>query len=867
MSSILPAHVRPPRRRSGLLARPILVDRVGDAVTDKRLVLVSAPSGFGKTTLLADVHRQLADQGRSCLWLSVTEGGHDASWLARVLVEQLARLFDTEAQAGEDFGTLANRLVGEHPVIVFIDNWNFIEDEATNALFDRILAESEGLANFIVSSRTIPGFVFETLRLAGSFAGFTSRDLAFTTEEASHVLAGEAPLSIQLFGLIERTEGWPAGVQLLRLALEQAGGEVTPQFDFSGSRTDVADYLGKAFFRHLPTDRRAFLCNVAVLDEVSAEIVAHVLDDPGGAATFMAIEHDNLFLTEIGDGSGRFRFHSLFRDFLLSQHAQEATIAEQTVAERAADYHERRDELELAIHYATRGGRKEPALALLERYGPMLSGEGKVFQYAQWVEGLRRQGVATSESVDYWYCWSLVFGGRWREGMEFTRQSGRAPDAEIATIIAAFSDDQEAMAKALDLWQREKDKSGPFRTAVMQCAVVVAGLAKGDVDKAIEATHHARFAIDRTEAVFGRVWVQVLTAFALLMKGRASQSETTIRDGIRIAERMLGSHVPIARVARLMAAIIAWYRCADEQAIVDLQAADLSADEHGLPMIVVGASSVAAALHVDWQSRRIEHNLISPAIGLVKEAYRVEAALQKMPAPDAAREMVRIFDLRVDDARRERPALMTEGWMLRDLHVGIHARLRIIEGDPEAALHLLAPAINDCQRRGRGVAAVHLSLLRVAALHRSGKASAALRTLIQVAEQAVSDGLFRPFQGERAYVEPLFAGLAEAGQRAPIGDPDAWRRLSAILHIARPGSVNETNAQDGWSPDSDPLTEREMEMLGFVDIGLSNQEIGNRLGISVPTVKWHLHNLFSKIGVRNRGSAVRFAREHHLIKN
>ncbi|MFM6854260.1 MAG: hypothetical protein ACKOUM_09295, partial [Sphingopyxis sp.] len=482
---ILPAHTRPPRRRDGLLPRPALVARVAQAAVENRLVLISAASGFGKTTLLADTHRHVTQQGARALWLSVVEGEQDAGWLARALVDQLARLYDAEPAAGDDFGTLASRLVGDQPVIVMIDNWNMLESDAVNALFDRILAECEGLAHFVITSRTIPGFLFETLRLAGSFAGFTSRDLAFSTQEANDVLAGTAPDSPRLFSLIERTEGWPAGVQLLRLALEQQAGGIGPAFDFSGTRADVAEYLGKAFFRHAPADRRAFLCNIAVLDELSADILACALDDPSAAATFHAVARDNLFLSETHDRSGRLRFHSLFRDFLLSQHAQHATAPKTAVLQRAMDYHAGRGERELAIRYAIQADQRDAALALLAEYGPMLSGEGRVFQYAQWVDILRQRGVATTPSIDHWYCWSLVFSGRWREGVAFAAGNIAPVDAEIATIIAAFSDDQPALSRALDGWLAQADRGGPFRTAVMQCAIAIAGMAHGDVERAL----------------------------------------------------------------------------------------------------------------------------------------------------------------------------------------------------------------------------------------------------------------------------------------------------------------------------------------------------------------------------------------------
>ncbi|MDR2857690.1 MAG: LuxR C-terminal-related transcriptional regulator [Novosphingobium sp.] len=862
---ILPAHVRPPKRREGLLERTELVAKVANAALAKRLVLLSAASGFGKTTLLADVYRELFERGVPVLWLSVSEADRDPAWLSRILVEQLARLFHSDALTGEDFGTLANRLVRDEPVIVIIDNWHFIEAEATNRLFDRMLVETEGLANFVVASRSIPGFLFETFRLAGEFEGFTSRDLAFTTEEAGRVLQSATPITFPLFKLIERTEGWPAGVHLLRLALQQAGDSLTPLFDFSGSRTDVADYLGKAFFRFLPPERRAFLCNIAVLDQLSPDLVAVILDDPAAAATFTEVEHGNYFLAEAAEGSGRYRFHSMFRDFLLSQHPREATVPEVTVLARAESWHCDRDELEQAITYALRLNADERAIALLEDYAAnRLQDEGKTFLFTGWVERLKRSGFPTTPLIDRWYCWSLVFSGRWRDALEFVRSHDGEADPEIIAIIAAFSDDQRTLRAAIEAWSAGGRQNNSFTTAVMECATAISAMAQGQIDAAVEAGHRARFANERSDSIFGRVWVLVICGFALLMKGQANKAENMLRDAIRSGERMLGSPAPVTRVARLMAAIIAWYRCADEQAILDLRTADLSPDEHGLPMIVVGAASVSRALGLEWTKRRVENDLISPAIALVRNAYRVEALLQRGDNAGKACEIARIFELQFERARADNHALVSDGWMLRDLHAGIRARLSLVNNDPEGALHVLNPAIMDCQRRGRGLAEQHLALIKVGALLRLGNRSSALRLLIQVAEQAVRGGMIRPFEGERRYIAPLLPALAEAGKRAPLGDPEAWRQFCSALRLGKNSEQGEREVPV-LDEDIDPITDREREMLSFLDMGLSNQEIASRLGIGVPTVKWHLHNLFSKIRVRNRSSAVRFARENQLI--
>ena len=156
-------------------------------------------------------------------------------------------------------------------------------------------------------------------------------------------------------------------------------------------------------------------------------------------------------------------------------------------------------------------------------------------------------------------------------------------------------------------------------------------------------------------------------------------------------------------------------------------------------------------------------------------------------------------------------------------------------------------------------------LLRVAALLQQNQRPAALRFLIRTSENAVRHGLWRYFFDDRRLIEPLLPALFDAGKRAPLGDDaNEWRAFTRAL--GHEDGTDVGPAGDAPAVDAErQVTARETEILRFLDMGLSNKEIGERLGIRVPTVKWHLHNLFAKIDVPNRSSAVRYARDNRLI--
>lgn len=868
----LPTHVRPPKQHAGLLSRPALTGRLVEAALTKRLVLVTAPSGFGKTTLLGDAFRALEGRDVLQIWLSVTDTDRDPAFLGRLLVDQLAERCGTPAREGEDFAAYAHRVAYPATALVIIDNWNFIECDATNRYFDRLMTETEGIANFVVASRTLPGFLFETYKLAGTCALFGVHDLAFSPQEACaflnrHTTALPAPA---LRVLIARTEGWPAAIQLLRLALDQVGGDAAAEFNFSGSRADVADYLNKTLFRHLPPERRSLLCNLAVLDHITRDLAVEITGDPRAGADFSALARDSIFLTETSEGSQRYRFHSLLRDFLLSQHAREATLPQGEILRRASIWHAAREEIEYAIPYAIRAGERARAKALLEDYvHHRLIADGKVFLFSEWVSALKRTGETLSPLLKHWYLWSLVFSGRWRTALAIQTADPAPHEAMIDATIAAFSDDQQALSEAVEKWTTDSaagDPFGvagdPFSIAVMRAAAALADMARGQLAGAAQNILRAKFTVEPTGSDFGRTWVLTLCALLSLMKGRICEAELEIEDAIRLSECMTA---PMARMTHMLAAIVTYHRGADARALAHLAEAQRSTEDYGLPFIVAWSASVARSLRapsgMDQQAAPPDF----PTGGLIGLAQRIEAMMQKGASLPQIEDRLRTFEAHIAVAREKDPDLLIHGWVLRDFHTALNARLALLRGDAEGALRILGPAIAACQRDGRGLIEQKFMLLRVAALIQQNQRPAALRFLIRTAESAVRYGLWRFFLDDRRLIEPLLPALFDAGKRAPLGDDaNEWRAFTRAL--GHEDSVAVGPAGDAPPADAElQVTAREAEMLRFLEMGLSNKEIGERLGIRVPTVKWHLHNLFAKINVRNRSSAVRYARDNRLI--
>lgn len=857
---LLPAHFRPPKIRSDLLPRPGLVEEIRKTLNTVQTVLVVAASGYGKTTILTELHEQLADDGQQAIWLNITERKRDAGWLSRALAQMLALHLGVQSRANDDFAGLASKMIDpDDPLVVIIDNWNFLDDEGVARLFETIIAESEGLVQFVISSRDNPSFNFDAMRLAGRLEVITAEKLALTAEQSLQIVKGDCTASNQVRQLVEKTEGWPAGVQMLKLTVANLDGDQIEAFDFSGSQADVARYLHNSFLGHLPDKQKEMLLDIALFDEITSELVESVLGN-SALREFLSFIEDSHFISENGVGSGRYRLHSLLRDYLNKRREELGEDGTHVLAAAAAHLREG-DNVDDAIPLAIAAGQFNNALDMLDDQAQRLTSEGKVYQFCEWVAQIEQKQHAIPNNIRRRYVWALVFSGRLPDAKREADKHPEALDAEINIVLGAFSDDTNYMDEGIAAWSRElPDGDHPFRSAVIHCGIAVSLMADGQFGKAMDSVIRADFFIERTDSVFGRVWVSVFNALGQMFIAKGEQGAAALERAIRLGERTLGPRAPVVSVARQTAAILAFHRCDHGMVRSELEAASFAGTWDNLPAISLWADWIAQQTGVSWRSGSVEKMVNSPRLDLLQRSRKLGSDLRGDVSPELAQSLLHQYQLAAQQARKTFGNKATQGWQLDLIELANQARVYLIEAEPKKALALLSPAIHKAQRNEDGLMEVRLSILKAAALLETNNEAGATRQLIRAAEKAVEGRLFQSFVADRKIIEPLLPALAEAGARAPIGDQTGWDLLCSLLKISTATSYESARGEI-----LEELTDREKDLLKLLELGMSNKEIARRTAISIPTVKWHLHNLFGKLGVRNRGSAVRVAQSAGLI--
>ncbi|HZD71125.1 MAG TPA: tetratricopeptide repeat protein [Actinomycetes bacterium] len=391
-----------PRPPLGFVPRPRLVGRLEEGLA-RGLVLVCAPAGFGKTSLLADWARR---RGRVVAWLSLDEGDNDPArfWrhvvaaLGRVcpgIVGQLAPLLGPSAPSSFEalVTVLINQLVAQpDQVLLVLDDYHLIDSQVVQASFGLLLERRPAGLQLLLTSRADPPLGLAGLRARGQLGELRERELRFTVEEAGALLreaVGPELPETAVAALTARTEGWAAGLQLAGLSLRGQVDVAGFVASFSGSHRYVLDYLAEEVLDRQPKPVRAFLLETSVLERLSGGLCDAVTGRSDGQGLLEWVERANLFLVPLDEVRGWWRYHRLFADLLRARLVQEQPERVAGLHRNAAAWSEARGLADDAVRHALAAGDAAWAARLVEQHADALiylRGEGPTVQ--RWLAAL-----------------------------------------------------------------------------------------------------------------------------------------------------------------------------------------------------------------------------------------------------------------------------------------------------------------------------------------------------------------------------------------------------------------------------------------------------------------------------------------------
>ncbi|MCU1472530.1 LuxR C-terminal-related transcriptional regulator [Amnibacterium sp.] len=907
---LLESKLHMPTPRRDLISRARLTERLERGV-ESRLTLVSAPAGFGKTTLLATwLGAGAARPGdpRSVAWLSLDQDDDESGRFWTALIAALGAITTGFASGVAAMlrgpqpppvrmvlTDLLNELAAvDHDVVVVLDDYHLIESleirQDVAFLVDRLPPR----IHLVLAARADPAMPLARLRARGELTEIRAADLRFTTDEVSAYLSqamGRAMPPELVAALAERTEGWIAALQLAALSMqgrEDVGGFVRA---FSGNDRFVVDYLVEEVLQSLPEAVAGFLLETSVLRWMTGPLCDAVTGRGGGRAMLERLERENLFLIPLDDDRRSYRYHHLFADLLQARLLDERPERARGLHLRASGWYAGHGDLDAAVHHALAAGDPDRAAELIEPAVPALRRERGEATIRTWLERLPVEVMRARPVLSVGYAGALLAVGQVDRVESLLRDAERClPSPPMAGTGS------EARPDPFVVVDREEFDRLPAAIAVYR-----AGLALMLGDSA-ETVAQARRAL---RLVHPDDHVRRGAAAALL--GLAAWGDGDLEAAydayVQCSASLLqaGYLADVLGCATTLADIrITQGRLREAMQVYD-RALRLAADRNatrsrGVPDLHVGMSAIHAE-RGDLRAAKEELGRareVGEVAGMPRYRYRyrvaealvreiegdVDGALALLDeaerdyvadfAPDVrpvqavrARLLLRLG--RVDDAldwAHRAGISATDGldYMHEYDHVTfarcLLAQHRRAAAPADAAKDLLKRLLAAAESGGRtGTVIEVLVLLAVAGRSSRDQAEATL-ALDRALKLAEPEGYFQVFADEAESLEVLLRAAAHRG----TSERTVRRLLSRVAGAAR------TPLRSGSSEPVEQLSGRERDVLRLLKTDLSGPEIARELVVSINTVRTHTKNIYAKLGVSNRRAAVIRAAEVERVE-
>jgi LuxR family transcriptional regulator, maltose regulon positive regulatory protein len=900
VDTLLPTKLYRPQIRPGFVSRPRLIAQLNNGLA-RRLTLLSAPAGFGKTMLLAEwgenyESRIMKDEeglhnsspiipDLDFAWLSLDEQDNDP---ARFLTYLTAALQQADPAIGQTAlpwlqssqtvpaETILTLLINDlsrrrGKIGLILDDYYLIRNPAVHTALAFFLDHAPPQLHLVVAGRSDPPLSLARWRVRGELNEIRAADLRFTAEEIAHFLAQAVaqPLPQTATDLLaERTEGWAAGLQLVAVSLRGLEPKAAAEFiqSFGGTNRHVFAYLVEEVWQRSPLHIQQFLLQTTLLDRLTASLCKAVVGPDGVLADHSVQEMldylvaNNLFLTPLDEQGQWFRYHTLFAETLQArlQATDPGLVPE--LHRRAGRWYAAQGYSEQAIDHALAAHDYEMAAGLIDTAVNQLWPKGHLELPLSWLSALPAETRQASLSLELLYAWLLLLHDRRagaeeqiaRAGQQLAMLSPDDPDAAqyrgrwaaIQGAMAATHLETAAAATWMESALAQLPVGDIHWRQVAMMGLGLAQLAAGQAGPANVTLNQVALTCEQNDDLylaFTAWWRQMEACWA---QGQLHAAANCLDHLERLAERDEGNWLALPANAAIGRAMLAYERNKLAEARHLLATALPQVWPGGQPRVALQAYLTLARLdQAEGQRSQMEAHL-AQADELVR---RFNLTAEQM--------MVTAVTARLLLATGE---LLEARWQLENQAIGPQSspgfhheaallslvRLCLAQRQPDEALAILTRLQATAEQDERHGSLLEIALLQALALAQKQRFEPALAHLNRALALAEPEKYGRIFINEG---RPLRHLLAQ------ISSPTPYAASLLAQMDTRPAAA------------SDALTARELEILRMVAAGASNQAIADQLVISLGTVKGHLNHILSKLAVQNRTAAVARARKLGLV--
>lgn len=904
---LLTSKMRPPVLNVQSIARHDLHDLL-DNCRDRFLTIVRSPAGYGKTTLLVQWWSAMKAAGAQVAWLSLDEDDRDpdmfVAYLANMLTEaghtptqqvmqQVRSTEPTDAPTLATVTALLNALDEEGPpLFLILDDYHLAESRQLDQLMERITRYPLRRLRIILATRTRPGFPVSRLRAQGSLLEITERELRFDMDDVA-ALFGEAVSRPELEVLSERTEGWPVALQLARIWIERQTGAQSFITAFSGTAGEMAGYLADQVVAGLPDAYRDVLLATSILDEVTGDLADHLTCSTGSGEVLVDLVRLNApvfpVISPNSEQAGAYRYHPIFREFLSAQLELRGQDAVQALHRRAMDWFTDRKIRVSAIHHAMAAGDVERACRIAEEVSwvhQVMSGRlsdlRRVFRILPRETALQRPRLALAQAYLHFKNGENAAGSDMffharnmivPEGRPLTVRPPRnsvEQDLILLEALHAAYRDYGISAETIQSVERILSDADPtdfaFR-ALINNILGVLYYRNGSLLVAQATLVASLDDFERAGFTYGRTFIHIHLVMVALTRGRLAEAASWLRQPGGLMQRPYSNDEALNHRLGLFEAEMLYLQNRTEdandilfEALPDVENAE------GWPELFISAYRTAASIafndrglaaadEVLESAQKLASRLDYPRLGLNLISKRVTLLVQAGRI-DEAEDLARTHDFA---AIANGDGVHDISWREREDASTNLARLALARGLPAKADALLTKLEARCRAGDYGRRLIQIRILRALACRASDDMDGAVRHIKQALTEARVDHLIRLFLDEGREVRDLLkAAVVKIGVAGLTEAMYEW--ISEILIAFDDGPEGSDSAAGHIV-----LTPRELDILQNLRLGGSNKEIARRLDTTDNAVKFHMKNIFRKLGVNTRQLAVALAEKRGLL--
>ncbi|NEQ54258.1 MAG: helix-turn-helix transcriptional regulator [Leptolyngbya sp. SIO3F4] len=893
-----------PKWTADRVSRPRLLNSIHP---ERKLTLVSAPAGFGKTTLLAEWVEAIP--ANKVAWVSLDQSDNDPavfwSYLITALQKVQPHLSDRSLSLLQSsqpspiesvLMTLLNELsaVGEN-ITLILDDYHRIETQTIHSGIGFLLNHLPPQMHLIISSRTDPPLSLARLRSHGELTELRIANLRFTPDEAANFLNQVMDLKLSAMdvsALEQRTEGWIAGLQLAALSLQ--GREDISSFvaAFSGDDRYIVDYLMEEVLQRQPDGVRHFLLQTAILERLSGSLCDAVTGQNGSQRMLETLERGNLFIIPLDNKRQWYRYHHLFADVLQAHALMEWPNRIPSLHGRASEWYEQNDLFSDAIRHTLAAKDFERATSLIEQVWPAMRNRQQEATVLGWIKALPDPLIRTRPVLSVAYALVLLNTG------QLDAVEARLQDAERG--LAQVDNPSETQAA-----QPIGEKQYRSLPAAIANARAFRAQALGDFAGAIAHAQQALTLLP-TEDDNERGVTAAFLGLAYWTSGDAAAAHQSFADGLRIFQKV--GNIQIAVCANLVLANMGMAQGWLQATVVTCEQALQLAAQQPVPILRGTADLHLALSEIRYEQGDLEaanqllqkgeslreHGSVSGADYLwwlvkaqltaargdldtaLEQLHEAAQLYRRSPVPDVRPvEALKVrWWLQQDRLAEALEWLQECGLSVADqpdyLHEYKHLTLaRVLiaqykhdgtDGIILQAIDLLDRLLTAAEAKNRTASIIKILIVLALAKDAQGDILAAIAPLERALLLAEPEGYIRIFA---ECGTPMAKLLQEVMTRGIT--PTYTRRLLTTLETWGQLQVDTPTVARSPQPLIEPLSQRELDVLRLLKTELSGPEIARELVVALSTVRTHTKRIYSKLNVTNRRAAVKRAAELELI--